>query len=203
MKKFSVKGLKEQVTDLKQEEIIRVAGELFYKHGFTKTSMDDIAAALSIGKPMIYSYFSSKTKLLAAVCNRTTTLVADLAACSLKSKGTATERLEGIVHDLCLSVIEGRLYLTVLLREVKNLPDYAMEQIKASDHALRAIVVQLLQEGKRDGEFDYSADERVIALAISGMTTWIHTWFRDDGLMTPEQVAQQMLQIVWKIVGKK
>lgn len=56
MKKTLVKGLKEQVEDLKQEEIIRVAGELFYKNGFTKTSMDDIAAALSIGKPMIYSY---------------------------------------------------------------------------------------------------------------------------------------------------
>lgn len=197
------RGLKEKVEDFKQEEIIRVASDLFYKNGFNKTSLDEIASALSIGKPMIYSYFPSKINLLASVCNRTTGLIADLATDALKSEGTAGERLESIVYDLCLRVIEGRFHLTVLLREVKNLPDYAKEQINLNDKAFRAIVVQLLQEGKQKGEFDFSADERMIALAISGMTTWIHTWFRDGDQMTAEQVAQQMIEIVWQMVGKK
>ena len=195
--------LKDQVENFKQEEIIRVAGDLFYHKGFTKTSVDDIATALSIGKPMIYTYFSSKVDLLAAVCNRVTALAADLAMYSSQTEGTATEKLEKILHDLCLRTIEGRTYLAVLFREVKHLPPYGLEQLSQNDQAFRAIIVQLLEEGKRNGEFSYSTDEKVMAHAISGMTTWIHTWFRESGPLSPEQVAAQMIDMVWKMVGRE
>lgn len=194
--------LKDQVENLKQEEIIRMASDLFFKKGFTKTSVDDIASALSIGKPMIYSYFPSKVDLLAAVCNRTTALAADLANFSLKEKSTPTQKLERILHDLCLRIIEGRLHLTVLFREVKHMAPSALEQLEKNDRAFRAIVVQLLKEGKDNGEFHYTTDERIMAHAISGMTTWIHTWYREDGPLSPEQVAQQMIHLVWQMVGK-
>src|SRR5690606_38233986 len=82
-------------------------------------------------------------------------------------------------------------------------PAYAMDQLNENDQAFRAIVVRLLEQGKQQGEFEYSTDERVMAHAISGMTTWIHTWYRETGAMSPEGVAQQMVAMVWQMVGSK
>jgi hypothetical protein len=48
-------NLGDKVLKLKREEIIRVAGELFYSRGFTEASLDDITSRLAIGKPQIYT----------------------------------------------------------------------------------------------------------------------------------------------------
>lgn len=193
--------LREKLDDLKREEIIGTAGSLFYEQGYSRTSMDDIATRLGIGKPMIYTYFSSKADLLAAVCNRTTALVADLATFALQAEGSATDRLQSIIHQLCLKVIEGRHLLTVLFREVKHLPDYAVEELSKNEHTFRSVIIQLLKEGKANGEFHYQNDERVIAHAISGMTTWIHTWFRADGPLDANHIAHDMTDSALAMVG--
>ncbi len=193
--------LRDKLDDLKKEEIVRTAGLLFYENGYSRTSMDDIATRLGIGKPMIYTYFSSKADLLAAVCNRTTALVADLATFALQAEGSAADRLRSIIHELCLKVIEGRHLLTVLFREVKHLPSYALQELAHNEHTFRRVIVQLLQEGKAKGEFHYHNDERVIAHAISGMTTWIHTWYRADGPLEPELIAENMTAGALAMVG--
>ena len=47
----------------RQEEIIRAASKRFARHGFNKTTLDEIARDVRIGKPTIYHYFKSKDEL--------------------------------------------------------------------------------------------------------------------------------------------
>jgi len=47
----------------RQEEIIRAASKRFSRHGFGKTTLDEIARDVRIGKPTIYHYFKSKDEL--------------------------------------------------------------------------------------------------------------------------------------------
>jgi AcrR family transcriptional regulator len=47
----------------RQEEIIRAAAKRFSKHGFGKTTLEEIARDVRIGKPTIYHYFKSKDEL--------------------------------------------------------------------------------------------------------------------------------------------
>src|SRR6185503_11655306 len=46
--------------------MVEVASALFAGHGFGGVSMDDIAKASGITKPMLYAYFDSKEGLFAA-----------------------------------------------------------------------------------------------------------------------------------------
>jgi AcrR family transcriptional regulator len=50
--------------------MIEVASGLFAEHGFGGVSMDDIATASGITKPMLYAYFDSKEGLFAACAQR-------------------------------------------------------------------------------------------------------------------------------------
>lgn len=47
----------------RKEEIIRAASKRFSRHGFNKTTLEEIARDIRIGKPTIYHYFSSKDEL--------------------------------------------------------------------------------------------------------------------------------------------
>ena len=47
----------------RQEEIIRAAAKRFSRHGFGKTTLEEIARDVRIGKPTIYHYFKSKDEL--------------------------------------------------------------------------------------------------------------------------------------------
>jgi AcrR family transcriptional regulator len=47
----------------RQEEIIRAAAKRFARHGFNKTTLEEIARDVRIGKPTIYHYFKSKDDL--------------------------------------------------------------------------------------------------------------------------------------------
>lgn len=197
-----MKTLKDQIADWKREQIVRVAGELFYSNGYSRTSMDDIAAALAIGKPMIYSYFPSKIALLAAVCNETSHLVASIAETVTNAEAQSpAQQMRTIIYQASLRIVKGSKPLAVLFREVKLLPPSSMVQLKRSDTKFREVMVDILRKGKAAGEFHYEADERVIAQSISGMVTWLFTWYRDSGPLSAEEVADHMAVAVLQMAG--
>lgn len=62
-------------SDIKREQILKVAGELFIKHGFGNVTMDAIADAAPVSKPTLYNHFENKAALFFAVMgNKTDTL---------------------------------------------------------------------------------------------------------------------------------
>jgi AcrR family transcriptional regulator len=65
----------------RKEEIIRAASKRFSRHGFNKTTLEEIARDVRIGKPTIYHYFSSKDELFyGAVSFQSTQFIEDIKA---------------------------------------------------------------------------------------------------------------------------
>jgi AcrR family transcriptional regulator len=54
----------------REDEMLRAAGAAFARSGFHDASMDAIAEAAGISKPMLYNYFGSKQGLYAAYIER-------------------------------------------------------------------------------------------------------------------------------------
>ncbi len=63
--------MRDEITAYKRERILGEAVKLFYERGFSGTTLDDIAGALGVTKPFIYTHFRSKVELLEAVCRPT------------------------------------------------------------------------------------------------------------------------------------
>jgi AcrR family transcriptional regulator len=57
----------------REEQILRVAEEVFAGRGFQATTMEDIAERVGVTKPLIYEYFGSKEGLLSACITRART----------------------------------------------------------------------------------------------------------------------------------
>ena len=54
---------KKEIIDDKKERILKVAEEFFAQFGIKKTTMDEIAKKVRIGKSTLYYYFKSKTHI--------------------------------------------------------------------------------------------------------------------------------------------
>ena len=48
---------------MSKDKIVEAARKLFYKFGFKKVSMDEIAREAGVTKKTVYTYFSSKEEL--------------------------------------------------------------------------------------------------------------------------------------------
>lgn len=195
-------GLKKEALEFKKSRILEVAGELFFDQGFTRTTLDQIASALSVTKPFIYQFYATKADLLADVCLRTTALAADRARLARENRGTPTERLRCFVNNLAHEVIKGRIYLAVYFREEQHLPEEAKLRLQDDHRRFNRALRELLEEGQASGEFSIS-DPLVAMQAITGMTTWAFFWFRPDGRLTADAVADEMALLAMRSVGAR
>lgn len=194
--------LREEVRDLKRKRILDAASELFFERGYEGTSVEAIASRLHVTKPFIYYHFSNKADILAGVCGRTTAFVAQSAEVAAAGTGGVWERLEALVRDLSLRVIEGRVYLAVYFREEKHLPKSAFRDLASNRKRFDTALSKLLREGVDAGDFDVS-NISVATQAITGMTTWIFNWYRPTRPLTPEQIAEEMVSLVGSMVRRR
>lgn len=187
------------VADLKRTRILDVASELFFELGYRGTSIDAIAQRLDVAKPFIYTHFKGKADILAGVCGRTTAFVASVAEDQAAKGGPVRPRLAAMVHELTLRVIQGRVYLAVYFREEMHLPADAYRRLSNNRRRFDRAVSSLLQQGVDAGEFDI-AHVSVVTQVICGMTTWLFNWYRPDGALSPEQMADEMSRLALSMI---
>lgn len=55
----------------REQQTLDVAQTLFARHGFAAVTMDEVAAAVGVTKPLLYNYFGNKERLYLACLGRT------------------------------------------------------------------------------------------------------------------------------------
>ncbi len=159
--------------DIRREEIIIAAGDLFSRKGFHGTSVPDIARAAGISTGLIYYVFPGKDDILLACCERTAIIHLDLF-----KQGTEIanplERFDFIVRELYKNLDSGSKGVLITYRDSSTLPREVrhriLEMIKNLDNQFLA----LFQEGQRAGVFRSDILEpRVLAANVLGLG---HLW---------------------------
>ena len=193
---------REELHAIKRERILQEAVALFYEHGFTGATLDDVAARLGVTKPVIYSYFRSKMELLEAICRPTIELSLQALAEAAAGAGSATERLYRAMVDFTQVVLGRQANIAIFFREEKSLDPVALARIDALRKEYDRVLSGLLVEGVANGEFEV-ADENIAALAIGGMISWAYTWYRLEGRLSIDEVCERMAQLALQMVGAR
>lgn len=197
---MNVELRREEIHAIKRERILQEAVALFYERGFTGATLDEVAARLGVTKPVIYSYFRSKTELLEAICRPTIELSLQAAAGAAAGAGGATERLYRAMVDFTRVVLERQANIAIFFREEKSLDPAALARIDALRKEFDRVLSGLLLEGVASGEFEIT-DEKVAALAIGGMISWAYTWYRPEGRLSIDGVCERMAELALRMVG--
>jgi AcrR family transcriptional regulator len=198
--KLPQETMRDLVSQLKRERIVSAAVDLFYRQGYTRTTLDEVAQALGMTKPFVYQYFASKNDLLAEICSRAIRHANETLERLLSQRGTPSEKLRAIVRDFIVSVLDNQANAVIYNREETELAPKDRETIIQLRRDFDHQIVALLEEGIAKGEFAIR-DTRITSFAIASLVGWAPVWFRTGGRLTKEEVAEHMASLALTMVG--
>lgn len=173
--------------DEKREAVLRTAVQLFLEQGYHRATLNEVADRLNITKPALYNYFHSKEDIL------------------FECWVMGQERVEDQITEIKSANENGLVTLRMLVRAYAatmasdfgaslvrfNVADLSEPNQKATlagkrriDRAFR----NAIKQGIADGSIK-PCDVKLTAFAILGALNWIGHWYKPDGELSPDQIA--------------
>ncbi|MFN8240729.1 MAG: TetR/AcrR family transcriptional regulator [Bacteroidales bacterium] len=148
-----------------RHKIIVTSGQIFSRFGFRKTTMDEIAKALKMGKSSVYYYFKSKEDIFEAVVLHEANILRNELTTAIKSVDSPMEKMEKYVFVRMKSFEKLSNYYNAIFD--KNLDHFDfIEKIREKyDREEIAILRLLLYDGVRKKVFTVEKTEYT-AMAI-------------------------------------
>ncbi len=183
------------VADERRAQIMQAALACFTRKGYNNTTMDDIAAESGLSKGTLYWYFKSKDDLFAAAI---TSSVADWGAkaiATLEQYPTAPGKLRVLARrmmDLCKE-LEGFFGLFLEFWASSPRREEAGKLWVDLLVQYKDIVVEIIEEGIRNGEFKPTDAEQLvwaIMAAYDGLAAYV--MFMPN--LNLEQVSQVFIE---------
>lgn len=192
-------SIRKEIAAFKRQRILEVASELFARHGYETTTLDEVAARIEVTKPFIYSYYRNKGELLREICERGIRLSSAALEAALAESGSPTEQLHKIVRAVGRIIIDNRDYIAVYQAEEKNLVAEDARHIRGLRHQFDLRLTELLEKGRASGEFELQHAQRS-ALWIGGLLTWIASWYHEGGKWSADEIIEDAVYTIDKIV---
>lgn len=148
-----------------RRKVIITAGAIFSRYGFKKTTMDEIAKALKMGKSSIYYYFESKEEIFEAVVLHEANILRNELTTAIKSVESPVEKLRNYVFVRMKTFEKLSNYYNAIFD--KNLDHFDFVENIRSRYDLEelAIIRLILYHGARKKVFSVTNSEYT-ALAI-------------------------------------
>ena len=178
-----------QKTPIVRKAVLDTAAALFAERGFGGTNLRDIADELGMSRPGLYYHFPSKEKLLEAIVEEVTlSSERQIAALSEEKSDDPEAALRVIVSMTTRWVLEQHTLFKVLDRSEADLPEDLRASNEASKRAILEHFTRLIDLGIKSGRFR-PIDSHVAALAISGMRNWVAWWYKPNGRLSSNEIA--------------
>jgi AcrR family transcriptional regulator len=148
-----------------RRKVIVTAGKIFSRYGFKKTTMDEIAKALKMGKSSIYYYFESKEDIFEAVVLWEANILRNELTTAIKKVDSPIDKMKNYVFVRMKSFEKLANYYNAIFD--KNLDHFDfIEHIRSKyDREELAILRLILYDGSRKKVFNV-ANSEYTALAI-------------------------------------
>jgi TetR/AcrR family transcriptional regulator, cholesterol catabolism regulator len=179
----------------RREEIIAAAGKAFLTKGYRATSFRDIATSVGVDRASLYYYFESKQDLFRAATVAAVARNIDEAEEIARSDRSSSERITDVVRRVLASYTDRDYpYMFIYLQEdvnqiTEDADDPWAQEMNELGRRWESAVTAILVDGVERGEFELSGPAHVLTKALIGMANWTHRWYRTEGPLSADQIA--------------
>jgi len=163
------------------------------RKGYEATSMNDIADAAGLTKAGIYHYIRGKEELLFAIMSYAMDMVDEDVISPARKIADTEERLRTIVERHARRILEVGGAVTILLEEMYALTPAHRRTIRSRKRAYFSLIRQTLEQLSAEGKLR-SIDPTVATFNLLGMITFLSRWYRSDGILTSEEVLNDVCE---------
>ena len=176
----------------RRRQLLDSALEVFATSGFHATSMNDVAEAAGVTKPVLYQHFSSKRDLFLELLHD---VGGQLGAAILTAASTASgprQQVEAGFAAYFHHVRSHRSAFTLLFASGARLDAEFTEAVVRVETAIAAAVAALI-----DADVD-ALHRRILAFGVIGLaeSTSRH-WIAEDLDLDPDLLARQVGALAW------
>ena len=179
---------------MSRDNILQAAASIFQEKGYHATSMQDIAEAVDLKKGSLYHHVNSKQEILLALLDEALGLIVERLESVISPDLSPSQKLRRVMHAYLGFLTENRSLSSVLLLEYRSLePEFKGLHIPSRDQ-VDHIWQKIIEEGVTQGEFQ-TLEPGLTSKALLGVLNWTITWYREDGQLSAEQIADRFTDL--------
>jgi AcrR family transcriptional regulator len=173
-----------------REDILEAAAQVFRQKGFHGASMNDIAEAVSLQKASLYHHVTSKQEILLELLDRALELLLERISAIAVQSIPADEKLHRMIREYLQILVENIDLAAVLLFEHRALERRQHARHIPNRDKFESLWKDVISEGVSKKRF--KCDNPSLATrALFGIMNWTITWYRPNGELSIEQIADQ------------
>ncbi len=180
----------------KKALIKEAAKKLFYRLGFAKTSMDDIARQCGLAKPTLYYYYPNKEAIFNEIVIDEARQFMDQVEAKLPPDLPADEKIARFFRTIYQD-------LNRYFKEIEAVPDVLCEYYPQGRPVVEKInelfyqkLRPLLRAGKKEGILRYQ-DEEMTTSSIVTMTRFLNfAWMRRVDKAKRDRIIETVIEII-------
>jgi AcrR family transcriptional regulator len=176
----------------RREQLIAVALDVFAREGFHGTSMNDVAVAAGVTKPVLYQHFASKRELyLALLAEVGSRLLESIAKATVEARSPREQVVKGFTAYFRW-VSDDHASFTLLFGSGARRDEEFAEAVRRVEAAIADAVAPLIAA-------DIDADhQRLLAFGVVGLAEGASRRLVAAGTpFEPEKVARQLSDLAW------
>jgi TetR/AcrR family transcriptional regulator, cholesterol catabolism regulator len=180
----------------KKSVILTEATKLFYQNGYDGTSMEDIAASVSLLKGSLYHYFKSKDEILLQIVKPPLEVAIASLEKVLESDTTPVEKLRSAIYAHLKVKADDKFRISLVLQENFNSVNKEIsKEIFQLKMRLYKLWKEIILSGITAGQFRSDLNPELTCFAIIGMCK-SYEWYRPGGRLSASQAVDQYFTIV-------
>lgn len=183
-------------SDERREKLIDAAIRVFYRKGYRGSTIQDIADEMGFTGAAIYYYVRSKQDLLVEVIQEPSRRLIAMAQRIAATDNSPLEKVQRLFHEHLKIMLRDRELFSILLRDRIELPAEKIELLAQLDREYYSLVKSQISEAATAGQLDVKSVE-VATLAVLGMVNWTLLWYREDGPLQDQEIADIFFDIFY------
>lgn len=187
-------GKRAQQREVKRNAVLQMAARLFNERGFHATSLDDIAERLNVSKPTLYYYIENKDQILLECVKIALDLMQDGIGEVRAAGGSAIDQLKACMR-IYSGVVTQDFGMCVIRIGEDPLPEPLKKELRRLKAGIDGQFRRLIEDGVAEGSLA-PCDPKMAAFMLAGALSWIGRWYRPDGDLTPDQIADQGIELL-------
>lgn len=174
-----------------QQSVLRIAVDVFNKHGYEATSMGTLADALGISKSAIYHHVPSKEELLRRALEEALGGLEGVLMLDGATSGAPDSRLEFVLRGTIAVLVDRLPFVTLLLR-LRGNTEMEREAL-ARRRAFDSTITGLVSEAQKSGMLRDDIAAATITRLLFGTVNSIVEWYKPGGDLSAEKLADDVL----------
>jgi AcrR family transcriptional regulator len=175
---------------------------LFSHLGYHGTTMKHVARELGIQAPSLYNHIVSKQEILSRLILTGMNRMVAVQDEALTGSESASDQLRAMTKAHVMIHINHRRSAMIGDRELQNLEEPALSQVTVQRDRYESRFREVITRGAAEGVFSVHSP-KLTSFAIIEMASSVSVWFKEDGELSAEEVADEYGLMALRIAGDR